>query len=701
MTQYDYSNLKRTIANQDYVGTIKNLTELYIKDQNKFLNRILINGCLPEPLSRKFKNETIDFFQLCCSTAKKKLQEINEEIAKKFYMDISKLIVTIKNIKKLNDSNTSRLVSNDFFENPFVKQVRILMTFIECQYYYSDIEVSQLLEGKNLLNGLEREISNNEEHISNADTLESTVEVVEIITKFAYYKFDMLKEKQSYKNYNDVSPYGLPNVEELMHLGAHRLSLEEAWERYKFDELDFQIYNNQGEKFHYYKAPNQDRYMKEKAAKFRYQYREFTEIMTQIREEHDKNTSISIPDHTDIEFNKPKDIFDLDDEKFLNYKEYLDISFKIFWDELEEEAGSTIHTIKIGDHKNIKIKEVFLGIEYLMSLALVYREVSYKEFDETNFSNLTPVFTIKEISNHFAKLHNLSTKKSVEIIELFIFRSNPKFDLFSQPLVHLMDDKIVFTPQLVTQMNVPRIVNKYLSYWDIDISEKGKELERNLKEIMKFSSYFDVNTETVEFEAYDGKPVEYDLIALFDKKLILIELKSLKRSFSPKEFRKREKEILYGVKQVNRREDILIKEWNQVKDMLDIEVPFKQIKKEDIVKIVCTNIFEFSGRVEEDVYVTDTSSLTKFFLDPKIEKIGTKSQSTEILGNYKLWENKPTINELVEFLKLPIAIKGILAGLKEVPRGILRIEKDDPKIAFQDFTLDQHFNPHSHIFEEN
>lgn len=192
-------------------------------------------------------------------------------------------------------------------------------------------------------------------------------------------------------------------------------------------------------------------------------------------------------------------------------------------------------------------------------------------------------------------------------------------DLFSQPLVYVGNNNIIFAPALVLQINVSRLVEQQLALWNIEISQKGKHFEEIIRTLLSNNPHINVNTNNIEFDAYDGLRVEFDFLATFEDYLILMEMKCIKKTFSDKELKQRSDTINYGIKQLNRREKIIIKEWEKIKEYSSVTLPELPPTHKKVIKILCLNIFEFTGAEINGVFITDISSIGKFFTSPDIE----------------------------------------------------------------------------------
>ncbi|AIQ33779.1 hypothetical protein R50345_03405 [Paenibacillus sp. FSL R5-0345] len=690
MSEFTYEELKKCISDQDLESSVKQIIGLFIFDSKKFYRNFMLSGCLTDPLSRKFRKEELEFFFKACRLVERGFENGDGEFSTDFKNTFIKIVSTINDIHRAAKSNEGRLFKNDFLKYPFTKQIQMLCTFIESQSIYANKKMSSKIKSQGYLTGMEHELPETEKQVSVADVMEANLEIMDTLIRLLHFKATGKIENQDTKSYQDISPYGIPSLQEIMYLALHRGYLDELWSKVKFREWNFTRYEIDKEVYaRYYSAPNTDDYKKERVAVQRYKYRDYINYSKRNDFEKMSHSIKKIEQKSNFSLSSPSSVFKLEREVFQLGEQVIEVALNVSKRQLNEDLGSLVDHVIIGQDRNISLSELYEGFKYLMSLAFVYRTNSHSLFADDDFTYLTPIFELKELESHFAELSGLSEEKAKKIIELFVFSPKPLLDIFSQPLIYIGDERIIFTPYLIIQMNMNRIVGRHLSHWDINISAKGTELEKEIKEVLSLTPHFSVNTSKVKFEAYDGREVEYDLIATFKNKVVLIELKCLNHPFSSKEIKQREDDILYGVTQVNRRANILIKQWDKVQEYMNIPLPKSPIVADDVIKIVCTNIFDFTGRIESGVYITDVSSFLKFFLDPKVEEIKVEAGSREVISQQNLWIGEPKIEDLISYLKCPITIEGLMSKLTEVPRQNVIINEDDPHLAFQDFVLNE------------
>ena len=113
------------------------------------------------------------------------------------------------------------------------------------------------------------------------------------------------------------------------------------------------------------------------------------------------------------------------------------------------------------------------------------------------------------------------------------------------------------------------------------------------------------------------------------------------------------------------------------------------MKKDKIIKLVCTNIYDFTTLVIDGIMVTDESTLLKYFTDPVVEIYAKESKKTTLLNAEFLWKNgKPSVSEFIAYLRKPATIGEITECLEDEIKPIPAF-KEDYLMAFEDVCLDR------------
>ncbi|WP_153005082.1 hypothetical protein [Ferroacidibacillus organovorans] len=195
---------------------------------------------------------------------------------------------------------------------------------------------------------------------------------------------------------------------------------------------------------------------------------------------------------------------------------------------MQETLFTNYRRITITTNK-IRISKVLLAMRYLYTLASIYQQSAISKINfskREEYKYLAPIVDISELSSAFANAHNIPENEARFIFDLFIFDITCGLDMFSQPLLPVADGKVIFCPSVIIQMRPSRVVENYLSRFDIDIGQKGREFERNLKMALKERDLgVKVVGKKLEFVAFDQEPVEFDFLAMFENHLVIMEMK--------------------------------------------------------------------------------------------------------------------------------------------------------------------------------
>lgn len=312
------------------------------------------------------------------------------------------------------------------------------------------------------------------------------------------------------------------------------------------------------------------------------------------------------------------------------------------------------------------------------------------EDNNVSYKYLTPCVKIKSLVCLFAKLYDLCKEKAHNIIHEFVYDKNAwknGGDIFMYPLIKVDNENIILCQTLIENMNLNRNIEKSFQKRKIDLSQVGKEYEKHMINELKDSKYIKVNTNKVEFLAYDGKNVEFDFLAVMNEYLLLIEFKSILTPYGDKELNDRRRTISEGVKQVLRRVEIIQKDWMKVKKMVDINLPDEPYPTDRIIKLVCTDIYDFTTLNMEGVIITDDSVLLKYFTAPTIGKIKVGNKSMTYTEVKKLWANNiPTPEEFLRYLEKPDTVSCFSEALREKIMPLIGFEGDN-QIIFKDMYL--------------
>lgn len=301
-----------------------------------------------------------------------------------------------------------------------------------------------------------------------------------------------------------------------------------------------------------------------------------------------------------------------------------------------------------------------------------------------------PLLSLDYLYNEFAAVYKLKIDKAKKLIDCFVFdkdiaKKKIYGDVFTRPLISAGSKMVLLSEGLIDQINLDRNIEVLLEWNNVNLASVGKELELKLIEELKNVDNLIVNSSTIDFMAYDGKNVEFDFIALLDDYLILIEMKSVLQPYDDDELSRRQKTISEGVDQVNRRVKIIQKDWDKIKEKANIKLPDEPYDEEHIIKIVCTDIGNFTGLEMYGVILTDDATIIKYFKNPYVHGIETSQVNyIKMFRKQVLWkEGQPTAKEFILYLHNPDTMDCFIDCLEQEWKLIPMFKGYKP-IAFQD-----------------
>ncbi|WP_240413716.1 hypothetical protein [Paenibacillus periandrae] len=702
--EINYMKLKEHLNEGDIKSSSDIILEVFKQYKRKFVKVLLLNGCLPEPLQRDFETKfhSLKTFLGACNFLNDSFEDEDDKII--FFNQYMGLFKTILDIYAHNKSNVQRLKEKGIFEFPFPQIVHMLCVFLENQDRLSDTElVNEKNSNTPYLNLFSMQLADQDSgngNISLQSNLETGIEVTDTLLKYLFFKGKKQFNKELAET-TDVSPYEIPSIEKLGLLGLHRVSLNLLWEFIKYRNWSFVVEEDEGDKDLFYFGPNDYEELKlEKTAVERYAFKDRVDVFKNLNmtKTFFNKLSLSIKKLADkIQVNDMISLFQIDDKDFKNIIELFRKLNDLAIDSLEFLGDNFLKKNCIGKEKTINFDLLVNFVCYLQALGSIYSQKTHEVFDDDDralYKVLAPRVKRQYIIDHFSNLFLIEPNMIDELIEIFLFQPNPGqeedhfADLFSQPLVYFGKEEVIFIPSLTKQLNINRIIEQQFGVWKIEDSFKGDNLENYLRMALSSSPFLEVNQGSLKITAFDGEDAQFDFFAKFQDKILLIEMKCLRRPYSPRETFSRESDVFYGVYQVNRRADVIQKDWEKIKEKSNILLPENPPKSKDIIKLVCLNILDFTAKIKDDVIITDASSLTKYFLNPYIETILIEGDKKSTQKRKMLWDKGyPTAEGLIDFLKKPIAIKDIYDSLEETPRRIMLIDEDNENMAFLDYSL--------------
>lgn len=197
-----------------------------------------------------------------------------------------------------------------------------------------------------------------------------------------------------------------------------------------------------------------------------------------------------------------------------------------------------------------------------------------------------------------------------------------------------------------------------------------------------------VNTNTIAYKAFDGKDIEFDVVMVLGDYLILTELKAIMTSYDLMDLIERERNIKEAVKQLKRRKDSVIKDWDTFRSLVSFALPEKPFRSDRIMLIACSDAYDFTPLQVDDIFITDQSTYLKYFTNPYVDEILKDVESTILQQRKTLWsKGYPRAEEFMNYLRWPVTTQYISNIIKSVYLPVPIMSEDEIKIAIAEYQL--------------
>ena len=624
--------------------------------------------------------------------------------------------------------NDKRLGKSELLKYSISQIFQTILVFLQSQSDLIKEQSHNELKNHGLVTGFEAQVATKEVtenpniKISIGDSFEQLLEDTDALFRYVCYlkREDDDHSKEQIKKLDFISPYEDEDISKLLDVCNidTLLTRTESVFRYRNWQVSLQKDDQKQDVFLFYPL-DEEEYKIHIAAKLRRR----NNITLRMNEEilkHDYGCSytMDLKNHylfTDIVYVAQRiDIHNIEDFHF-EIEEY---------DKLSGYAKPLVEAVKI-DCKQYYLKCQFNGITvqeylntyiYLHTLAEVYHcaacsyldsikpNLDIKEF-EKNQKCLVPIVRFEYIIKELSNLYGYSKIKAQKLLESYVFDKkisrNKKYgDIFTRPLVRAGADCIFLSEVLLDQINLDRNIEILLDWNKVPLAPVGKELEYKMKDVLGKAKGISVNSKELKFIAYDGKEVEFDFLATIDDYLILMELKSILNPYDDEElYRRRHKPIAEGVEQIKRRLKVIRNNWDIIRRKADINLPEKRLDDDHIIKIVCTDVGDYTGLVEGGIIFSDDATIIKYFTNPYVSGAVLNQRESKFFNNKILWKNgAPSAEEFIGYLKDPDTMKFIEDCMdmewKQIP-----MPRGYKFIAFYDAILKQ--DPAKHMMEKN
>lgn len=618
----------------------------------------------------------------------------------------------IQNEKQLNDSG--------FLKLSLPQILHSFLVFFQSQTNLARAEQVKRWKAQDYITGLESQVASERATlapdvvVSMGDSFEQLLEDKDALFRYVFYiKNDETEASvQELRQMKPVTPYESPDYALLDYAALIDALLSRLEAGFRYSEWDITLYANQEDGEIYGFAPVEDKpYQTHVAGALRDKHKYMLEIESADAERMKRNFlgDDYVDDVARTEHFSQGNIDALPGGFFWEYlsaSERMDRknveSFHFEKKEYRQLAALATPVITAArkmtkpyylscSFHSMSVSEYLDAYTFLYTFSKVYYCTAVTAKEAANF---IPLVDLAYLYNEFASLSGYKKEKAQQLIDCFVFdkvvAKNKKYgDIFTRPLVKVGSDTVLMSEALIDQINLVRNIEVLLDWNDVALAPMGIELEKKLTRELKNAKKLSVNTNKIKFDAYDGKEVEFDFIATIDDCLILMEMKSLLKPYDDDELYRRRKTISEGVNQIHRRVRVVQKNWDKIKELASIDLPNAPYDEEHIIKLVCTDVSDYTGLEDEDVVLTDEVTVLKYFTNPCVHAIlGIPGQGAALFKEKTLWETgEPTAEEFIGYLHHPDTMDFILDCIKPEWK-VVPVLEGYKQIAFRDMIVE-------------
>ena len=684
--------------------------------------------CVKNPLSYRFSEEdyniTVKVFGETFEVLNKlknvmteaEKVDITDIIDDDVLIDLLDIIFYTKIMYKMSMNNNAWIDTSTVVTKPFAEQLMTILLFFQDQArLMSDQSLALIKDG--FFTGMEPVVSNQSPayydgfNVSIADSVEADIESINELVLYLYFR-----NKNTFPDRIDVTaldyslihPYENADFERLKCV-AHQSSMLHRLEegiRYGYLHIDgtfesgdarkkgflFGITNEERYKAHYYGIFRRQAQVRSDAAI------NFTAQKTveEARKVVSRLASQLIKKQKDGFVLFELGFFNPDTDDFIASEKITSIQLDLI------EHYTRKYFLEV-EYKGTKVRDLIATYTYLYTLSEIVEFAAQKLIKPNDHLSLIKQLSIVDISyleSELSRIHGLPISQSQQLIDAFILRPNAKNqDVFSNPLVMISGEQVILGQALWDQVNMDRVIERFLP--QKAMRNIGKAFEKqfiqslldgyatSLSNKRKPIPGLKVNTNEIKFKAYDGREVEFDCIAVLKNCLLLIELKAVLKPYSLDSLESKRKDRIEDAKeQLLRRREIVQHDWDKIRELVSFEMPEKPYDRDHIVMIACTDIYDFTPLYEDEVFITDDSTLLKYFTNPFIEGYyGTPGNVVSKTVAY-LWKgNEPRVNEFKSYLRMPNTVKMYRDVMKKEWMPIYNMDEKDVPMYCEEYRL--------------
>lgn len=642
------------------------------------------------------------------------------EIDGRIIHDVLDLIIYTHVFYKMNQLNSIRMDDFETSKLPFIEQMLTILTFFQDQVRLVRHNSHRYLQDE-YITGMEFSVAdkpveyNGNSTSSISDSLESTLEAINEIIHYLYYQHRKKLQSQvqiGTINLGLIQPYENADFQRYLYNATQRHLLHRVEEGIRYGYFTFASTGKQDDGIQYFRfaLENDDKYRARRLGILRreYQYQQYGLVNT-----------MSHPDLTEAydELNRQADMLiktQVGENVLLDLSQFQ--PDKGLFPKIEEIMEPKLHAVEqlIKEYylecqvKEVKIRDLLHAYTYLSTLAEIVYAASVQLIDQDKPSTYIMEICLVDTSYlaaELSRIHDYTPEYAAKLIDRFVFheKNNKDEDIFAQPLLKISDTQVVLSQALLIQVNLDRAIERQFIRYKVNISDVGYKLEESFidslnrgytQSLMDFQRKkipnFELNVNKIEYVAFDGKNIEFDMLAKFGDYILLTELKSVMSSYDLADLETRKKNIKDAIKQLERRAESLKYDWEIIRSMVSIDLPENPIDQDHIILVACTDSYDYTPLKEGNVFITDESTYLKYFTHPYVQVIQTENKSASVFTIKELWpKGYPDAEEFMAYLLDPVTIHPLADYFtKENIPGVI-MDEHDFLLVYEDYSLSQ------------
>ena len=626
---------------------VNKLYELYKKQPANFKKQVVLSGYLGNPVSYKFSESDLEKAIEVLENAQK------NELEEGFQDELFKIVFIMKVIyDNLSEANRIR-EKNGFLRYSLDTQLQLLIMYEEDQRRLA-IE-SNNERSKDYISGMSHLVARTDSQISPGtkySIVENTEHQIEMINDVLPYLLFMDQRREKDDEVKEILCHLYdPEFEQFIKASNLGQAYKDVWAAYQYEDYDLKLTETdklvflvpddmRKAKIHYIAGIRREKRQVEHGLKNTMMYRSEAERSQRMMTRIARRFSMECW----------KSMFAMEQEIYNRCKRFAGVLVKCLKDEIPDYLLSQ-------PFLNGQLGELLELYEFLITMSRIYEEIldnHWVSVKPEHYIYLCPEVDLNVLSENFARLYGKDLKHASDLLQCYIYKCerDKEADLFSTPLVSLSNGHVLFAPHLLQQINMKRKLEHAMLDYKLKRTKLGEIYEKEIRKELGAYTGLEVYPEPIQFRSSLGD-TDIDVLAKLDDYLILIEIKHLVTPYDSKRYYEDQKTIKKAAEQLEKRIEVVQKDWDMLRSVTGDFLPEEKIPKEKIIPVICTNIEDFTSLKYKGYPVIDESALLRFFQNPLV----TIRSKDQVLSRKRIWEgNRFTANDFCAYLENPPAV---------------------------------------------